>query len=129
MKISEEQLKRLVENNSMSLDETGVGSVEIAVAKEVAPMIMSKLSEMSVNPSEIDMGIFSRALQHELTQQSSSSDDNTDMMEPEMEDLAMSGDDSSSMSDENEPTLEGPLNESIMEYKKQFARFLKSPKK
>jgi hypothetical protein len=136
MKISEAQLKRLVENNMetshMSLDETGVGSVELSVAKEVAPLVMSKLSEMSVNPNDLDMGILSRALQHELSQQgASSNDDNTDMMEPETDEMSMSGGDdmSSQMSDENLPALEGPLNESIMEYKKQFERYMKSPKK
>ena len=137
IKISEQQLKRLVEsrtkqiNEDMSLDETSVGSVEIAVAKEVAPLIMSKLSEMSVNPSQIDMGIFSRALQHELTQQGSDSEENTDMMEPETIDTPM-GDDNMGhdfSSDENELPLEGPLNESIKQYKTQFERFLKSPKK
>lgn len=54
-------------NEQGDLNETGIGSVEMALAKEVVPFIMEKLQEKGIDKNNIDMGIFTRALHHEIT--------------------------------------------------------------
>jgi hypothetical protein len=137
IKISEAQLERLVKSNARlikeeeALDEIGVGSIEMGIAKEVAPMIVDKLKEMSINGGEINLDIFSRSLAHEITQLSRGGE-STDDMEPEIGDgeLSMSDDEmgDESFSDENEPNLDETLNESMKQYRTEFDRYMKSPK-
>jgi hypothetical protein len=71
IKITETQLKRLMENKEIneqqSLDEVGVGSIEMGLADEVAPMIADRFSEID-NIDALDMGIFTRALQHKVNE-------------------------------------------------------------
>jgi hypothetical protein len=80
LKITEEQLKRLVSSkNQMSenmdsiahegqMNEVGVGSIEMGLAKEVAPIIMEKLKELGiVDVNGMNVEMFSRALQHEIS--------------------------------------------------------------
>lgn len=54
-------------NEQGDLNETSIGSVEMALAKEVVPFIMEKLKEHGVDKNNLDMGIFTRALHHEIT--------------------------------------------------------------
>ena len=54
-------------NEQDELSEEGVGSVEMALAKEVVPFIIDKLKEKGVDKNNLDMGIFTRALHHEIT--------------------------------------------------------------
>jgi hypothetical protein len=54
-------------NEQGDLNETGIGSVEMALAKEVVPFIIEKLQEKGIDKNNIDMGIFTRALHHEIT--------------------------------------------------------------
>lgn len=80
LKITEEQLKRLVSSkNQMSenmdsiahegqMNEVGVGSIEMGLAKEVAPLILQKLNELGiVDVSGLNIEMFSKSLQHELS--------------------------------------------------------------
>jgi hypothetical protein len=73
IKITESQLKRLMENKDKqvneqeALDEVGVGSIEMGLAHEIAPMVADKLSELG-DPEALDMGIFTRALQHKVSE-------------------------------------------------------------
>jgi len=80
LKITEEQLKRLVSSkNQMSenmdsiahegeMNEVGVGSIEMGLAKEVAPLILQKLNELGiVDVSALNVEMFSKSLQHELS--------------------------------------------------------------
>lgn len=137
IKISEAQLERLVKSNAKlikeeeSLDEVGVGSVEMGLAKEIAPLIKDKFKEMSVDSSGMSIEIFTRALAHELNQHSEV-DDSTDDMEPEIGDgeLSMSDDEMSdeSFSDETELNMDETLSESIKGYRTEFDRYMKSPK-
>lgn len=69
IKITESQLIRLMENENQQepLDEVGVGSIEMGLAHEIAPMVANKLAELG-NPEALDMGIFTRALQHKVSE-------------------------------------------------------------
>ena len=71
IKITESQLKRLMENKEIneqeSLDETSIGAVEMALANEVAPMVADKLSNVG-DIDRLDMGMFARALQHKVSE-------------------------------------------------------------
>jgi len=142
IKISEAQLERLVKSNARlikeeeALDEVGLGAIEMGIAKEVAPMVVAKLKEMSINGGEINLEIFSRSLVHEITQLSRGGE-STDDMEPEIGDgeLSMGDDEMSydemgdeSFSDENEPKLDETLSESMKQYRTEFDRYMKSPK-
>jgi len=91
-------------NEEGDMNETGIGSVEMALAKEVVPFIMEKLQEMGIDKNNIDMGIFTRALHHEITNHK----DEHDHMSDEHQHM---GDDSM-------------MNESIKKIKSNFKRFL-----
>lgn len=91
-------------NEEGDMNETGIGSVEMALAKEVVPFIMEKLQEMGIDKNNIDMGIFTRALHHEITNHK----DEHDHMGDEHQHM---GDDSM-------------MNESISKIKSNFKRFL-----
>jgi hypothetical protein len=80
LKITEEQLKRLVSSKKQmsenmdsiahegQMNEVGVGSIEMGLAKEVAPLILQKLNEFGiVDVSALNVEMFSKALQHELS--------------------------------------------------------------
>ena len=71
IKITETQLKRLMENKEIneqeSLDETSIGAVEMALANEVAPMVADELSNVD-DIDRLDMGMFARALQHKVSE-------------------------------------------------------------
>jgi len=54
-------------NEQGEISEEGIGSIEMALAKEVVPFIMEKLQEKGIDKNNIDMGIFTRALHHEIT--------------------------------------------------------------
>jgi hypothetical protein len=141
IKISESQLARLVKQNAKLIKEEeamdemiGIGYVEIGAAKEVASMIKSKLREMSIDPSEINMDIFSRALAHELAQQGDEMD--TEKMTPETDDELM-GDDNFMDSvdkgdefsdDESEMQADETLSENVKGYRTEFDRYMKGPK-
>jgi len=106
----EQQSEKFVPHSDFSLNEegdmneTGIGSVEMALAKEVVPFIMEKLQEMGIDKNNIDMGIFTRALHHEITNHK----DEHDHMGDEHQHM---GDDSM-------------MNESISKIKSNFKRFL-----
>ncbi len=130
IKISESQLARLVKHNTKLIKEEeamdemiGIGYVEIGAAKEVASMIKSKLREMSIDPNEISMDIFSRALAHELAQQDDEMD--TQKMTPETDDELMSDEFSD---DESEMPVDEVLSESVKGYRTEFDRYMKGPK-
>jgi hypothetical protein len=141
IKISESQLARLVKQNAKLIKEeeamgemVSVGMVEITAAKEVASMVKSKLSEMSIDLSEINMDIFSRALAHELAQQGGEMD--TEKMTPETDDELMGDDnfmDSIDKGDEfsdNESEMQADetLSETVKGYRTEFDRYMKGPK-
>lgn len=80
LKITEEQLKRLVSSKKQmsenmdsiahegQMNEVGVGSIEMGLAKEVAPLILQKLNELGiVDVSGLNVEMFSKALQHEIS--------------------------------------------------------------
>ena len=88
LKITEEQLKRLVSSkNQMSenmdsiahegqMNEVGVGSIEMGLSKEVAPLILQKLNELGiVDVSGLNIEMFSKALQHELSNYNDDNDE------------------------------------------------------
>jgi hypothetical protein len=141
IKISESQLARLVKQNAILIKEeesmgemVSVGMVEISAAKEVASMVKNKFSEMSIDASEINMDIFSRALAHELSQQGE--DMNTEKMTPETDDELM-GDDNFMDSvdkgdefsdDESEMQADETLSETVKGYRTEFDRYMKGPK-
>jgi hypothetical protein len=132
IKITESQLKRLVSNRKQisedeSINEIGVGSVEMGLAKEIAPIIVAKLNELGAGDmGALDMGIFARALQHEIANHKvDTNDDMSDDMDSEPSDDEMS----------NQPGWEGGVsygggsgwqgrNESVEKIKSQFQRFL-----
>ena len=138
IKISEAQLARLVEKNAKLIKEeeamgemVSVGMVEISAAKEVAAMVKNKLSEMSIDLSEISMDIFTRALAHELAQPGG----DTDSMSPETDDELMGddnmGDDNMGhefSDDESEMPVDETLSESVKGYRMEFDRYMKGPK-
>jgi uncharacterized protein YbcC (UPF0753/DUF2309 family) len=76
IKITESQLKRLMENKDKqvneqeTLDEIGIGSIEMGLAEKIAPMVVDKLSVLlgHGDPEAMDMGIFTRALQHKVSE-------------------------------------------------------------
>jgi len=95
-------------NEQGDMNETGVGAVEISLAKEVAPHIIEKLEEKGYHISNIDMGIFTRALHHEFMNHKDKYDPSYDR-----EDEINSGLDNDDM-----------MNESIKKIKSNFKRFL-----
>jgi hypothetical protein len=132
LKITEEQLKRLVVNNKniqeqheSEMNEVGVGSMEIALAKELAPTIVHILKAKDSDSMSLDMDILMRALRHEIEvhkrEDEKSVEDSPKYDIPGMEDV-MGGLDKLRIREEE------PLNESVKEYKNEFDRYLKSPK-
>lgn len=116
IKITEDQLKRLVSNRKQisedeSINEIGVGSVEMGLAKEIAPVIVAKLNELGAGDiGALDMGIFARALQHEIANHKvDTSDEMSDDMNSEPS---------------NDDMSEWEMNESVKKIKTQFQRFL-----
>jgi hypothetical protein len=95
-------------NEQGDLNETGVGSVEMALAKEVVPFIMEKLQEKGIDKNNIDMGIFTRALHHEITNHKDEYDPFYDR--DEEINYGVEGDDM--------------MNESVKKIKSNFKRFL-----
>ena len=95
-------------NEEGDINETSVGAVEISLAKEVAPHIIEKLEEKGYHISNIDMGIFTRALHHEFMNHKDKYDPSYDR-----EDEINSGLDNDDM-----------MNESIKKIKSNFKRFL-----
>ena len=95
-------------NEQGNMNETEVGAVEISLAKEVAPHIIEKLEEKGYHISNIDMGIFTRALHHEFMNHKDKYDSSYDR-----EDEINSGLDHDDM-----------MNESIKKIKSNFKRFL-----
>ncbi len=137
LKITEEQLKRLVvnnkniqEQNESEMNEVGVGSMEIALTKELAPTIVHILKAKDSDSMSLDMDILMRALRHEIEvhkredekrEDEKSEEDSPKYDIPGMEDV-MGGLDKLRIREEE------PLNESVKEYKNEFDRYLKSPK-
>ena len=132
LKITEEQLKRLVVNNKniqeqheSEMNEVGVGSMEIALAKELAPTIVHILKAKDSDSMSLDMDILMRALRHEIEihkrEDEKSEEDGPKYDIPGMEDV-MGGLDKLRIREEE------PLNESIVGFKNEFDRYLKSPK-
>jgi hypothetical protein len=95
-------------NEEGDMNETGIGSVEMALAKEVVPFIMEKLQEKGIDKNNIDMGIFTRALHHEITNHKDEYDPFYDR--DEEINYGVEGDDM--------------MNESISKIKSNFKRFL-----
>lgn len=132
LKITEEQLKRLVVNNKniqeqheSEMNEVGVGSMEIALAKELAPTIVHILKAKDSDSMSLDMDILMRALRHEIEihkrEDEKSEEDSPKYDIPGMEDV-MGGLDKLRIREEE------PINESIVGFKNEFDRYLKSPK-
>ncbi len=134
LKITEEQLKRLVVNNkniqeqqeSQDMNElVSVGMLEMALAKELAPTIVHTIKANDPDFMLLDMDILMRALRHEIEvhkrEDEKSVGDGPKYDIPGMEDT-LGGLDKLKIREEE------PINESIKEYKNEFDRYLKSPK-
>jgi hypothetical protein len=139
LKITEEQLKRLVSSkNQMSenmdsiahegeMNEVGVGSIEMGLAKEVAPLILQKLNELGiVDVSGLNIEMFSKSLQHELSNYNDDNDEEYGDMpgfEGTMDSLNKLSFRSQSdyKSDEEEESMNDQVYESI---RNNFKRFL-----
>lgn len=132
LKITEEQLKRLVVNNKniqeqheSEMNEVGIGSMEIELAKELAPTIVHILKAKDSDSMSLDMDILMRALRHEIEihkrEDEKSEEDSPKYDIPGMEDV-MGGLDKLRIREEE------PINESIVGFKNEFDRYLKSPK-
>jgi predicted fused transcriptional regulator/phosphomethylpyrimidine kinase len=118
LKITEEQLKRLVENKNKQineneeLNEIGLGLIEWGTAKTIAPKVIEFLKSESHDLSFFNVKWFTRALEQELN---SLMENNVyDENERPMDEMGMEED--------------NMMNESVKEYKNEFERFLKSPK-
>jgi len=103
-------------NEEGDINETSVGSVEIELAKEVAPIIIEKLEEKGFHIRNIDMGIFTRALHHEFMNHKEREDSYEDIpgFEGTIDKLNNLGANS----------LGEGINESINKIKSNFKRFL-----
>ncbi len=134
LKITEEQLKRLVVNNkniqeqqeSQDMNElVSVGMLEMALAKELAPTIVHTIKANDPDFMLLDMDILMRALRHEIEvhkrEDEKSVEDGPKYDIPGMEDT-LGGLDKLKIREEE------PINESVKEYKNEFDRYLKSPK-
>jgi hypothetical protein len=132
-KITEEQLKRLVINNktiqeqqeSQDMNEfTSVGMLEMMLAKELAPTVVHTIKSNDPN-SVLNVDMFLRALRYEIENYKPEDDVNVEDKPkydiPGMEDV-MAGLDKLKIREEE------PINESIVGYKNEFDRYLKSPK-
>jgi len=132
-RITEEQLKRLVINNktiqeqqeSQDINEfTSVGMLEMMLAKELAPTVVHTIKSNDPN-SVLNVDMFLRALRYEIENHKPEDDVNVEDKPkyeiPGMEDV-MSGLDKLKIREEE------PINESIVGYKNEFDRYLKSPK-
>ena len=132
-RITEEQLKRLVINNktieeqqeSQDMNEfTSVGMLEMMLAKELAPTVVHTIKSNDPN-SVLNVDMFLRALRYEIENHKPEDDVNVEDKPkyeiPGMEDV-MSGLDKLKIREEE------PINESIVGYKNEFDRYLKSPK-
>lgn len=95
-------------NEQGDINETSVGSVEIELAKEVAPHIIEKLEQKGYHISNIDMGIFTRALHHEFMNHKDKYDPSFDGEDEMNSDLGH----------------DDMMNESIKKIKSNFKRFL-----
>ncbi len=133
LKITEEQLKRLVVNNKNIQEQhesdvnelVSVGMLEIALAKELAPTIVHTIKANDPDFMLLDMDILMRALRHEIEvhkrEDEKSVGDGPKYDIPGMEDT-LGGLDKLKIREEE------PINESVKEYKNEFDRYLKSPK-
>lgn len=132
-RITEEQLKRLVINNktieeqqeSQDMNEfTSVGMLEMMLAKELAPTVVHTIKSNDPN-SVLNVDMFLRALRYEIENHKPEDDVNVEDKPkydiPGMEDV-MAGLDKLKIREEE------PINESIVGYKNEFDRYLKSPK-
>ena len=132
-RITEEQLKRLVINNktieeqqeSQDMNEfTSVGMLEMMLAKELAPTVVHTIKSNDPN-SVLNVVMFLRALRYEIENHKPEDDVNVEDKPkydiPGMEDV-MAGLDKLKIREEE------PINESIVGYKNEFDRYLKSPK-
>jgi hypothetical protein len=132
-RITEEQLKRLVVNNkniqeqqeSQDVNEfTSVGMLEMSLAKELVPTVVRTLKTNDPN-SVLNIDMFLRALRYEIEnykpEDEESVEDSPKYDIPGMEDV-MGGLDKLKIREEE------PINESIVSYKNEFERYLKSPK-
>ena len=132
-RITEEQLKRLVINNktiqeqqeSQDMNEfTSVGMLEMMLAKELAPTVVHTIKSNDPN-SVLNVDMFLRALRYEIENYKPEDDVNVEDKPkydiPGMEDV-MAGLDKLKIREEE------PINESIVGYKNEFDRYLKSPK-
>ena len=132
IKISEDQLMRLMENKGKqinedeTMNEIGLGAIETGLAKMVAPMIIHKMREQGEDMSVVNMGIFTRALEHELNQHMRNLDEESSMGDDEM-DLETGGAEDLDFP-ESEMQADEMMNESVKEYKSEFNRFMKGPK-
>lgn len=118
LKITEDQLKRLVENKNKQineneeLNEIGLGLVEWGTAKMIAPKVIEYLKEDSRDLSYFNVKWFTKALEQELN--SLMENNVQDEKEGSVREMGMEDGDM--------------MNESVKGYKTEFERFLKSPK-
>ena len=130
-RITEEQLKRLVVNNKNIQEETdmneiGVGSVEMGLAKEIAPVVVAML-KVEGKMEGLSMDIFLRALRHEIENYKPESEEKDEEGENEDND-EMERSDSDDKEEEKDKEDDNMMNESVKGYKTEFERYLKSPK-
>jgi hypothetical protein len=120
----ENQSEKFVPKNDFSLNEEGdmnetsVGMVEMGLAKEVVPFIIEKLEERGIDMEHLDMGMFTRALHHEIINYNKEKEHRHEDMpgfEGTMDDL-------NNISIRNED--DSMMNESIKKIKSNFKRFL-----
>ncbi len=136
IKISEDQLVRLMENKSKQMNENeeineiGLGLIEWSVANEIAPIVMDKLKAEGHDLSYFNPKWFTRALEEELNKHMKHSvhDEKEEHMgDMDEMDLETGGAEDLGFP-ESEMQADEMMNESVKGYRMEFDRFMKGPK-
>lgn len=136
IKISEDQLMRLMENKSKQMNENeeineiGLGLIEWGMASEIAPIVMEKLKAEGHDLSYFNPKWFTRALEEELNKHMKHSvhDDKEEHMD-EMDEMDLETGGAEDLGfPESEMQADEMMNESVKGYRMEFDRFMKGPK-
>jgi len=136
IKISEDQLIRLMENKSKQMNENeeineiGLGLIEWGMASEIAPIVMDKLKAEGHDLSYFNPKWFTRALEEELHKHIKHSVyDEKEEHKGDMDEMDLETGGAEDLGfPESEMQADEMMNESVKGYRMEFDRFMKGPK-